>query len=108
MLADLSILELSACRCSFVSYRLPSFRISLPTESLQPEELAAAYSKKSFAQQSFQQEELWIASSRMSFQKESMQQDELQLAYLHQLDPGTSLSFTQYGSISLQLPASGR
>ena len=30
----------------------------------------------------------------MSFQKESMQQDELQLAYLHQLDQDTSLSFS--------------
>ena len=77
-----------------------SFRISLPTESLPAEELAAAYSKKSFAQQSLQQEELWIASSRMSFQKESMQQDELQLAYLHQLDQEISLSFPQLGSIS--------
>ena len=74
-----------------------SFRISLPTESLQPEELAAAYTKKSFAQQSHHQEK---ASSRMSFQQESMQQDELQLAYLHQLDPDNSLSFPQYGSIS--------
>ena len=58
-----------------------SFRVSLPTESLpadqlvaayrsnrqpnslQAEELAAAYSKKSFVQQSLQQEELWKASS---------------------------------------------
>ena len=77
-----------------------SFRISLPTESLPAEELAAAYSKKSFAQQSLQQEELWIASSKMSFQQESMQQDELQLAYLHQLDQEISLSFPQLGSIS--------
>ena len=30
----------------------------------------------------------------MSFQQESMQQDELQLAYLHQLDLDTSLSFS--------------
>ena len=51
-----------------------SFKISLPTESLQQEELAAAYCNK-------------------SFQQESLQQDELQTAYLHQLDRDTSLSF---------------
>ena len=44
-----------------------SFKISLTTESLQQEELAAAYCNK-------------------SFQHESLQQDELQHAYLHQLD----------------------
>ena len=70
-----------------------SFKISLPTESLPAEELAAAYSKKSFAQQSHHQEELWKASSNKSFQQESLQQDELQTAYLHQLDRDTSLSF---------------
>ena len=51
-----------------------SFKISLTTESLQQEELAAAYCNK-------------------SFQQESLQQDELQTAYLHQLDRDTSLSF---------------
>ena len=51
-----------------------SFKISLTTESLQQEELAAAYCNK-------------------SFQQESLQQDELQTAYLHQLDQDTSLSF---------------
>ena len=66
-----------------------SFRISL-----QPGELAAAYSRKSFDKQRLQQEELFIASSKMSFPQESMQQDELQLAYLHQLDLDASLSFS--------------
>ena len=60
--------------------------------SLQQEELAAAYCKKSFAQQSHPQEELWKASSNKSFQQESQKQDELQKACLHQLDRDTSLS----------------
>ena len=51
-----------------------SFKISLPTQSLQQEELAAAYCNK-------------------SFQQESLQQDELQTAYLNQLDRDTSLSY---------------
>ena len=88
-----------------------SFKISFPTESLpadqlvaayrsiiqpislQQRELAAAYCKKSFAQQSLYKEELWKASSRLSFQQESQKQDELQTACLHQLDRDTSLSF---------------
>ena len=51
-----------------------SFKISLTTESLQQEELAATHCNKSFPQ-------------------ESLQRDELQTAYLHQLDRDTSLSF---------------
>ena len=87
-----------------------SFKISFPTESLpadqlvaayrsirstsslQQEELAAAYCKKSFAQQSHHKEELWKASSNKSFQQESQKQDELQKACLHQLDRDISLS----------------
>ena len=75
-----------------------SFRISFPTESLQadqlvaayrssfrnsslqPEELAAAYCRKSLEQQSLQQEELVPAYSRRSFQQESLMQDDLAAA----------------------------
>ena len=70
-----------------------AYRSIRSTSSLQQEELAAAYCKKSFAQQSHQQEELWKASSNKSFQQESQKQDELQKACLHQLDRDTSLSF---------------
>ena len=69
-----------------------AYRSIRSTSSLQQEELAAAYCKKSFAQQSHQQEELWKASSNKSFQQESQKQDELQKACLHQLDRDTSLS----------------
>ena len=77
---------------------MAAYRSNQQTISLQQEELAAAYSKKSFAQQSQHQEELWKASSNKSFQQESIQQDELQTAYLNQLDQDTSLSFT-YSSL---------
>ena len=69
-----------------------AYRSIRSTSSLQQEELAAAYCKKSFAQQSHHKEELWKASSNKSFQQESQKQDELQKACLHQLDRDTSLS----------------
>ena len=73
-----------------------AYRSIRSTSSLQQEELAAAYCKKSFAQQSHQKEELWKASSNKSFQQESQKQDELQdelqIAYQQQLDRDTSLS----------------
>ena len=70
--------------------------LSRPHLAPPKKELTATYSKKSFGQQSLQQEELLIASSKMSFPQESLQQDELQLAYLHQLDLDTSLSFSRF------------
>ena len=53
-----------------------SFRMSLPIESLQADQLVAAYSS-SFKQPSLQQEELGSASSRRSFQQHSFQQESL-------------------------------
>ena len=96
-----SALYLTTCsfKISFPTDSLPAdqlvaaYRSIIQPISLQQQELAAAYSKKSFAQQSHQQEELWKASSRLSFQQESQKQDELQTACLHQLDRDTSLSF---------------
>ena len=96
MLANLLVLQLSACMCSFASWATCSFRISFPTESLQPEsacrqltsedsldqhslqqdQLVAAYSS-SFKQPSLQQEELGSAYSRRSFQQHSFQQESL-------------------------------
>ena len=73
-----------------------AYRSIRSTSSLQQEELAAAYCKKSFAQQSHQKEELWKASPNKSFQQENQKQDELQdelqIAYQQQLDRDTSLS----------------
>ena len=56
-----------------------SFKISFPIESLQADQLVAAYSS-SFKQPSLQQEELVTAYSRRSFQQESLLQDELAAA----------------------------
>ena len=91
MLANLSLMQLSACMCSF-AFRKLFFQNQLSqlraysqislwqlTEvasrdySLQPEELAAAYCRKSFEQQSLQQEELVTAYARWA----SFQQNQL-------------------------------
>ena len=96
-----------------------SFTISFPTESLQADQLEAAYFRSSFQQPSLQQEELVTAYSRKSFEQESLLQDELAAAHsqsptrasqlhsleqkelyktetFHQLDLETSLSLSWF------------
>ena len=104
--------------CAALLLRNCSFTMSLPTESLQADQLEAAYSRSSFQQPSLQPEELVTAYSRSSFQQHSLQQDELAAAYfqsptrarqldsfeqmellriesfIHQLDLGNSLSLS--------------
>ena len=77
------LLENCSFRISFPTESLQSdqlvaaYRSSFKNSSLQPEELAAAYCRKSFEQQSLQPEELMTAYSRRSFQQESLMQDAL-------------------------------
>ena len=59
-----------------------SLSMSLPKESLQSEELLAAYCRDSFDQHSLQQDELEAAYFTSSFQQQALQQDELELACL--------------------------
>ena len=68
--------------CAALFLRTCSFRISLPTESLQADQLEAAYFRSSFYRHSLQQGELVAAYGRKSFEQQSFQQDELDLAYL--------------------------
>ena len=73
-----------------------SFRISFHNESLQSEELAAAYCKDNLDQQSFQQDELELAcllSPTRASQLDSLEQIELYIeSFIHQLDLENSLS----------------
>ena len=57
-----------------------SFTMSFPNESLQAEELEAAYFKSSFQQPSLQQDEFVAAYCRESFQHQGLQQEELETA----------------------------
>ena len=68
-----------------------SFRMSLPTESLQADQLQAAYFSSSFQQTSLQQEELVPAYFRSSCDRQSLQQEELAAAYSRE-------SFDQHSS----------
>ena len=58
-----------------------SFRMSLPTESFQADQLRAAHSRSSFQQTSLQQEELVPAYFTSSFDRHSLQPEELAAAY---------------------------
>ena len=85
-----------------------SFTKSFPIQSLQPEQLVAAYSS-SFKQPSLQQEELGRASFRRSFEHQSFQQDELEIACLlsptraHQLDNLEQMELCKRASFINQL-----
>ena len=85
-----------------------SFTKSFPIQSLQPEQLVAAYSS-SFKQPSLQQEELGIASFRRSLEHQSFQQDELEIACLlsptraHQLDNLEQMELCKRASFIKQL-----
>ena len=85
-----------------------SFTKSFPIQSLQPEQLVAAYSS-SFKQPSLQQEELGLASFRRSFEHQSFQQDELEIACLlsptraHQLDSLEQMELCKRASFINQL-----
>ena len=85
-----------------------SFTTSFPIQSLQPEQLVAAYSS-SFKQPSLQQEDLDRASFRRSFEHRSLQKDELEIACLlsptraHQLDSLEQMKLCKRASFINQL-----
>ena len=92
-----------------------SLTMSFPNESLQSEELVAAYSRSSFQQQSLQQDELeaaYLHSPTRASQLDSLEQKELCRinldSLIHQLDLETSLSLTWFGSTRCRRPASAR
>ena len=110
--------------CAALFLKTCSFTMSLTTESLQADQLEAAYIK-GFDRHSLQQEELVTAYCRKSFEQQSFHQDELELACLlsptrasqlssfqqkklsresfdsfNQLDLEISLSLTWFGSTS--------
>ena len=102
--------------CAALLLETCSFRISLPTESLQVDQLEAVYFRSSFQQSGLQQEELAAAYCKKSSEQQSFQEDELAEAhsqsptrasqlhsleqmelckresFIHQLDLETSLS----------------
>ena len=76
-----------------------SFRMSFPTESLQTDQLVAAY-RSSFKNSSLQPEELVAAYFRKSFEQQSHQQDELSIAYLQSPTRAIQLESLQQKKIS--------
>ena len=82
---------------------LPELQSALSNESLQSDELAAAYSKGSLQDQSLQPDELEAAYVSSSFQDQSLQQRELSAAYAPEELDSTAVTFS-----SLQQKELGR
>ena len=90
--------------CAALLLKNSSFRMSLPTESLQADQLQAAYSRSSFQQTSLQQEELLPAYFRSSFDRHSLQQEELVTAYSRRSFHQESLLQDELAATQLQSP----
>ena len=104
------LLENGSFRISFSDESLQTdqlvaaYSISFKRSSLQPEELAAAYFNKSFEQHSFQQESFQqdelgpacLLSPTRAMQLESLQQKKLSSKSFHQLDLQISLSLSLF------------
>ena len=86
--------------CAALFLKTCSFTMSLPTESLQADQLEAAYFRSSFDRHSLQQEELVTAYCRKSFEQQSFQQDELELACLLSPTRASQLSSFQQKKLS--------
>ena len=94
--------------CAALPLKNSSFRMSLPTESSQADQLQAAYSRSSFQQTSLHQEELVPAYSRSSFDRHSLQQEELVTAYSRRSFHQESLLQDELAATQLQSPTRAR